>query len=514
MKVALYARVSSDRQDVDLSISAQLKALREYALRNGYQVVREFVDEAETGRTTTRPAFKEMIANARRSGKPFERILVWKYSRFARNRKDSIVYKAMLKKAGVMVVSINEPFDDTPTGRLMEGFIEVLDEFYSDNMGEDVTRGMRESAAKGFYLSARAPYGFRKIKVQDGNKERTKLEIEPNQASIVLDIFNGIISGKGLLEITKELNKRLIPGPKDKGWGKTGVYSILTNEIYTGVFVWGKNSKRGNEPVRAENACPAIIDKETFRKVQDLMKGRAPIKVHPRRASSPFLLSDLAYCGYCGKALVGTSAKDGQFFYYVCGTLDKKGSGSCQAKYINAGKFESLVIEQINTRIFSKDHLISLVQMVNEEVDSTMNSYRNELNLITDTIEDVNHRLENLYDAIETGKLDLDDVVLRIRELRARQEPLQARRLEIESQMSDRKVGLADLESITECVDDLRALLTEGSPAERRTFIRGFIKEVKVTGNEVVMSYTMPILPDNMTMDEEGVLHTVQYGGR
>ena len=129
MKVALYARVSSDRQDVDLSISAQLKAMREYAQRNGYQVVKEFVDEAETGRTTTRPAFKEMISTARRSGKPFERILVWKYSRFARNRKDSIVYKAMLKKAGVMVVSINEPFDDTPTGRLMEGFIEVLDEF-------------------------------------------------------------------------------------------------------------------------------------------------------------------------------------------------------------------------------------------------------------------------------------------------------------------------------------------------------------------------------------------------
>ena len=122
--------------------------------------------------------------------------------------------------------------------------------------------------------------------------------------------------------------------------------------------------------------------------------------------------------------------------------------------------------------------------------------------------------MEHLYDAIETGKLDLDDIVVRIRELRSRQDLLQTRRLEIESQMSDKKVGLADLESITECVDDLHELLTEGSPAERRTFIRGFVKEVKVTGNEVVLSYTMPILPDNMTMDEDGVLHTVQYGGR
>ena len=514
MKVVLYARVSSDRQDVDLSISAQLKALREYALRNGHQVVKEFVDEAETGRTTARPAFKEMIAIARRPNKPFEQILIWKYSRFARSRKDSIVYKAMLKKAGVMVISINEPFDDTPTGRLMEGIIESLDEFYSDNLGEDVTRGMRESAERGFYLSSRAPYGFRKIKVRDGNKERTKLEPEPNQAGIVSEIFEEIVSGKGLTEVVKELNAKPIPGPKGKGWGKTGVYSVLTNEIYTGVFVWGRNSKRGNEPVRTENACPAIIDRETFLKVQDLMKERAPVKIHPKRVSSPFLLSGKAYCGYCGKALVGTYAKGGKFSYYVCGTLNKKGSGACQAKYINAEKFESLVIEQINKRIFSKDHLINLVRMVNEEVDSTMSSFQNELNLIIDTIEDVNHRLERLYDAIETGKLDLDDVVLRIRELRSRQDQLQARRMEIESQMSDRKVELADLEGITDCVDDLRELLTEGSTAERRTFIRGFVKEVKVTGNEVVLIYTMPSIPDNLTLEKEGVLHTVQYGGR
>ncbi len=189
MKVALYARVSSDKQDVDLSISAQLKALREYANRNKYQVIREFVDEAETGRTTMRPAFREMISLARRTEKPFEQILVWKYSRFARSREDSILYKAMLKKAGVQVISINEPFDDTPTGRLLEAIIESLDEFYSDNLGEEVTRGMRESASRGFYLSSKAPYGYKKVKVKDGNKERTKLEIDHNKQDIITDIF-------------------------------------------------------------------------------------------------------------------------------------------------------------------------------------------------------------------------------------------------------------------------------------------------------------------------------------
>ena len=123
MKVVVYARVSSDKQDIDLSISAQLRALRDYAQKNGFQVVREFVDEAETGRSTARPSFREMIMLARRAQKPFEAILVWKYSRFARSREDSIVYKAMLRKNGIQVISINEPIDDTPTGRLLEAII-------------------------------------------------------------------------------------------------------------------------------------------------------------------------------------------------------------------------------------------------------------------------------------------------------------------------------------------------------------------------------------------------------
>ena len=472
------------------------------------------MDEAETGRTTARPAFREMISLARRPNKPFERILVWKYSRFTRSREDSILYKAMLKKAGVLVVSINEPFDDTPTGRLLEAIIESLDEFYSDNLGEEVTRGMRESAARGFYLSGRPPYGYQKVRVKDGSKERTKLEPDLDQAGIVVAIFNEVINGKGLTEIVRELNQKGIPSPNRKGWGKTGLYSILTNEIYTGVFVWGRNSKRGHEPVRTENACPPIVDRETFLKVQNLMRERAPVRVHPKRVSSPFLLSGIAYCGYCGKALVGKYAKSGKFAYYVCGTLDKKGSGACKAQYLNADKFETLVISKIRERILTRENLIRLVKLVNEEMDSAVKSYQDELDMVCDAIIDVNHRLERLYDAIETGKINLDELVPRIRELRSRQEQLQLRRIEIENQISDRRVELVELETISGYVDELHELLKEGSLAERRAFIRSFMREVRVTGDEAVLSYSMPLLPEKVAIEEEGVLPTVQYSGR
>ena len=107
MKVAIYARVSSEKQDVDLSISAQLKALREYVARNNHIIVIEYIDEAESGRSIDRPGFKQMIAAARQKPAPFEAILVWKLSRFARNREDSIIYKSLLRKHGVQIISIN-----------------------------------------------------------------------------------------------------------------------------------------------------------------------------------------------------------------------------------------------------------------------------------------------------------------------------------------------------------------------------------------------------------------------
>ena len=157
MDVAIYARVSSDKQDVDLSISAQLRALIQFAEAQGHHVVRQFVDEVESGRSIHRAEFQEMISLARRKPPPFQAILVWKLSRFARNRKDSILYKSFLKKQGVKVISINEPLNDSPTGGMMEGIIEVLDEFYSANLAQDVVRGMKEAASRGFWVSAGTP---------------------------------------------------------------------------------------------------------------------------------------------------------------------------------------------------------------------------------------------------------------------------------------------------------------------------------------------------------------------
>ena len=236
--------------------------------------------------------------------------------------------------------------------------------------------------------------------------------------------------------------------------------------------------------------------------------------MHPKRAASRFLLSGLARCGHCGKALIGADAKSGQFSYYVCGTLLKKGAGSCSSHYLNSAKFEGLVIDKIKEHILTNENLARLVNLVNEEMDSTSKTYQDELNALSDEIINVSHRLERLYDAIETGKIKLDDLAPRIHELRDQQENLQARRAQNYNFLSDRRVELASPEIVSLYINDLRNLLNNSSLSERKAFIRSFVKEVKVTGDDVLLTYTMPLTPGGISEENVGVLSTVQYGGR
>jgi ribosomal protein S27E len=233
-----------------------------------------------------------------------------------------------------------------------------------------------------------------------------------------------------------------------------------------GILVWGKTSMRNLEPIIIENAWPAIIDKDMFEKTQAALKNRAFVNTHPQRSASHYLLSGLAKCGHCGKALVGQGAKSGKFNCHVCGTLLKKGSGACQSHYINSRKFERLVIDKIKEHILTEENLRELVRLVNEEMDITFRESRDQLDTTLKELAEVNRRLDRLYDAIETGKVTLDDLSPRIKQLKEQKGKLESQKWDLEWQTKARKVELADLETVTQYVNELRDLLTESSIAE------------------------------------------------
>ena len=511
---ALYARVSSDRQDVDLSVSAQLRALKDYAKANGYSVAREYVDEAESGRVADRPQFREMIEEGSQPKAPFQVILVWKFSRFTRKREHAVAFKSMLRRKGVRVVSITEHADDSPTGKLMEAIIESVDEFYSENLAQDVVRGMREAASRGFFLGSKAPFGYTRIKVNDGTKERPTLKVDPATAPIVKGIFESSLRGNGLKEICKELNDQGITN-RGKRWYKGGLHYLLTNEAYTGTAVWGRTDKgeKAQDPVRVEGAWPALVSGELFDAVQQAMRDRAPKVQRPGRVGSKFLLSGLLKCGVCGRPYIGQGAKSGQYGYYVCGTLYREGAGTCNnARYLNAPRVEDFVVEKIRERILTEETIVELVTLVAEEIDAMAGELSGRLEVVDAELADVQSRLHRLYEALETSELTLEVLSPRIFSLRHREEQLEAAREDAVSQLEQRRVELPTTEEIKGYVADFREFLQEGTFPERKALIRNFVKGIEVTGDEAVLTYTIPMPSDGVTSEGASVLDFVQSG--
>jgi len=295
--------------------------------------------------------------------------------------------------------------------------------------------------------------------------------------------------------------------------GKTTLYAMLTNEAYAGTAVWGRSSIRGLPEVRVDSAWPGIVSREDFDRVQKMMQERAPAVTHPRRASSRYLLSGVAKCGHCGKALVGQDAKGGQFTYYVCGTLLKKGPSSCPPQYLNSQKFEAIVIEKIRGLILTTENIKELVRVVNEELDLASAGDRDRLEAVNAQITEANHRLDRLYDALETGKVTLEDISPRIQQHQDRFKQLQVSRWELEARLSQGHIEPMDDETVRRYVEDMRELLNESALTDRRSFVKSFVKEVKVTGNEVLLTYTAPLPPDMVLQEGMTVIDTVQHGG-
>ena len=494
---ARYAGVSSDRQDVDLSVAAQLRALRDYAEKNDYLAGREYIDEAESGRIADRPQFQKMLDEASKPEAPFKEILVWKFSRFTRKREHAVAFKAMLRRRGVRVVSITEQADDTPTGKLMEAITESGDEFYSENLAQEVRRRMRESAQRGFYLASVAPFGYRMVYVTDGGKQRPRLELDPPKDAVARRVLEMALRGQSILEIVKTLNKEGIPTATGKRWLKTSVHGLLTNEVYMGTLVWGLKATDGSEPVRVEDAVPAIVSGEEFEQVRALLEARAPAQSNPRSVASPYLLSGLVGCALCGKQLTGAEAKGGRYSYYVCGSLLKRGSGACDTPRLNARRFETLILDQLRDHVLTESNIRELVKMLDEEMDGAAREERDRLETIEAELREIRLMLDRIWEVIEKTGLEVDDAAPRIREHMARKEQLETAAEQARNALAERRVLLDKAGVVAEFAADMAEFLRTSDITESKAFLRSFIKRIAVEPGRAVIHYTIAMPEDS-----------------
>ena len=500
MPAALYARVSSERQDVDLSVAAQLRALRDYAEKNGYLVAREYVDEAESGKVADRPQFQSMLDEAGKPEAPFKEILVWKFSRFTRKREHAVAFKSMLRRRGIRVVSITEQAEDNATGRLLEAIIESVDEFYSENLAQEVVRGMREAASRGFWMTTYAPYGFKRVHLQDGPKKRPKLELDPPDDGVVRRIFDMALQGRSTLDIAKTLNAEGIPTSNGKKWLKTTIHFILTNEAYAGTVVWGANAKDGQPPVRVEDAHPGIVSRREFRRIAGMMQSRAPKKVNPRRISSPYLLSGIAKCETCGKAMTAAEAKSGKYTYYICHSLLKRGKGTCKTPRLNAKKFEKIIVDELRANILTESNIRDLVKIVDEEMDGVAREQRQMLESIDGELEEVKKQLGRVWHFIaNSDSVDVAEASDLIVELRERKEKLEVAAEEARALLIGRRQFLNSADTIATFAEDMSEFLKTSELTETRAFVHSFVKKIEVRPGKATIVYSIPT-PDDSPM--------------
>jgi DNA invertase Pin-like site-specific DNA recombinase len=326
----IYARYSSHGQQ-EQSIDGQLRDCYAFAKREGVLVIGEYIDRAISGKTDDRPDFQRMIADAAK--KQFKYIVVWKLDRFARNRLDSALNKATLKKHGVKVISATENITDEPEGILLEGLIESLAEYYSENLSKQVKRGQRESLLRGSHIGS-IPYGFKSVRVGD----KIRLEADEKTAPVIIHVFEQYAKGVSKKQIMEELSKKGILNSAGKPLTLSSLQFALRNPKFMGKYMYNGEEVPG--------VCDALVSEETFNAVQarlDAVK-HAPAA---KKARQDYLLQGKAFCGLCGTRLVGDcgKSKTGAFHhYYACGK--KKKSLQCDKKNEKKAFLERYVVEQ------------------------------------------------------------------------------------------------------------------------------------------------------------------------
>ena len=497
---AAYIRVSSSGQDVENSTEAQLEHIRRWASINGYIIVKVFTDKAKTGTLAKRADFQEMIETSERPDCPFEVVLVWRFSRFFRNREESAVYKNRLRKEGVRALSITEKTDDSATGQLLEELIESIDEYSSKIIGEEVRRGTHNLAARGFFLARSAPYGMMKVSVPDGDKMRNKLAPDPESAPVVRRSFDLALQHKTERQIARALLDQGILNPKGKPWPPNRIHDMLTNRHYEGTITWGKNPD-GTPTTICEGAHEGIVKPLEFSKVEKLLQSRANDSINAAAAGSEKLLTRLGKCRQCGSNYNYLPAgRDGKIYrYIVCKNRKDFGTGpdGCDSPYLPAEEFETLTLNVAENDILSLPQL----QVAIEELRKDSTFVRsNSIELIDDLrkrLAEFDQRLARLYLTFENGDIDYDFYSKRNRELQNLKAQTQETLDRAEEGLDDVSIILNDPDALLAYSAELKTFLQHESPVRTRDWLKTFLLRYWVEPGWVTYEYKLPLPPDS-----------------
>lgn len=379
----LYGRYSSHNQK-DISIEQQFEKCYELAAEYGIRIIDTYADRAVSGRTDKRVDFQRMMADAAK-GK-FCYVLAWKSNRIGRNMLEALVNEARFQELGVRVLYVEEDFDDTAAGRFAARSMMNVNQFYSENMAEDIKRGLYDNAANCMVTNGHLPYGYKA-------DETLHYAIDEPKAAVIREIFTRVSCGEAFVDIMASLNDRGITTSYGRPWGRSSFQKILSNERYRGIYIYGD--------VRIEGGIPRIVSDELYFKVQEAIT----TKKNPQgrhRVNGDYLLTGKLFCGHCKSPMTGISGtgRAGKLhFYYVC--QKRRTEKTCHKKNVRRDVIELKIAKAIRDYALKDDIIEWIADSCVEDHDRRVSE--SHLSVFEDQLAEVNRSIKNVMSAIEKG---------------------------------------------------------------------------------------------------------------
>jgi len=523
MIVALYARVSTTKQaEKDLSIPDQLRQLREWCDRQGHGIAAEYVEPGASATDDKRPVFQQMIAEACRSPRPFDAIVVHSQSRFFRDMVEYAVYERRLNREGIRVLSITQPTGEDFAGEMLRRVISLFDEYQSKENGKHTLRAMKENARQGYFNGARPPFGYCVEAVEAPGRKgpKKRLAIEPGEAAIVRQVFALYLGGEhgqelGLLGVARALNAQGL-SYRGKPWYKGRVETVLANAAYIGEWAFNRrNHKTGRLNAREEwvlAQVPAIIEAEIFRQAQGRRAARHASQVPARVVASPTFLTGLLKCGVCGAGMTLATGKGGRYRYYKCGTRIRKGAG-CTAANIPADALDASIRRTACEKIFTEARVRRLLEQLQRRLAKHHHGAGDQLRRLRAELEENQVASRRLLEAVEKGLLPMDGTLAK------RSHELQARRqgilLEIAGQERGRLLPaeLLSAKHVKAFCAALRAKMLDARSEFGKRYLKILVDEIRVEGNTAVMRGSCGALAQAVGTKNLGTGNTVPRFG-
>lgn len=479
-KAAVYARYSSNNQREE-SITAQLRAARDYSKRKGYTIVQEYCDEALTGTNDNRPAFQQLIRDAK-SGM-FEIVIFHKIDRNARNEYDYYFHKAQLQKYGVHYEYVAQNIDDSPEGQMTETLLVGMAAYYSRNLAKEAMKGMRENAYQARHNGGTPPLGY-------NVDPEGKYIINEEEAAIVRLIFERRAAGYGYGQILSELNEKGYRTKRGGRFGKNSLHDLLRNKKYIGIYTFGRvsggrapgarnNHKQDENMIEIPDGIPAIISNDLWDSVKNRMeKDKHAPGAH--KAKETYYLTGKVICANCGSSMVGGTfmSKGFKYSYYRCSNNNKM--SGCKGTRIKREWLESAVLQYIDEQLFAPEMIPLLAAEIKKRIDAMTAGHNQEKRFLEKQRTDAMRKIENLLDLVEGGQID-DMIRQRIAENKARMADAETRIKQIENAANsvlDESQVIAVLNSFAQ---------KDKNPEQIRAIVETFVDRVTVSKDDYVI---------------------------